>query len=167
MADEPYYEDLSPFRLSEAERDELLSTQLECTFCWSTKDGAPVGVIMAHLWRDGRVWLTATSQRARIGALHRDPRCSVVVTSNGTRLPDARTVTIRGHCVIHEDAETKAWFYPSLAEILVPAAGPQRDAFAKNLDSPLRVVLEVIPEKWITCDAARMMTDSFTALGVD
>lgn len=166
MAEDVYYEDLSQFTLSEAECDELLSTQGESTFCWSTREGAPVGVIMAHLWRDGRVWLTATSQRARIRAIQRDPRCSVVVTSTGTKLPPARTVTIRGRCVVHEDAETKAWFYPALAAQIVPEPGAARDAFRKNLDSPLRVVLEVIPEKWITCDAQKMMADSFAALGV-
>ena len=167
MPDDVYYEDLSQFTLDASERDQLMRRQGECTFCWSTQDGSPVGVIMAHVWRDERVWLTATSQRARIRAIRRDPRCSVVVTSTGTSLPPARTVTIRGRCVVHEDDETKSWFYPALAKIVVPEPGAARDAFCKNLDSPLRVVLEVIPEKWITCDAARMMADSFAALGVD
>lgn len=161
MPDEPFYEDLSAFRLTDAEREELLQTQIECTFCWVTKKGDPLGVIMAYLWRDGRVWLTATRQRARIAAVRKDPRCSIVVTSNGTRLPNARTVTIRGRCVVHEDAATKEWFYPALSEVLVPEPGPERDAFCANLDSPLRVVLEVLPEAWITCDAGRMMADSF------
>lgn len=166
MAEDVYYEDLSAFTLSDAECEELLSTQGESTFCWSTGDGAPVGVIMAHVWRNGRVWLTATRQRARIKAIRRDPRCAVVVTSTGTKLPPARTVTIRGTCVVHEDAETKAWFYPALAARVVPEPGAAQDAFCTNLDSELRVVIEVIPEKWITCDAQKMMEDSFAALGV-
>lgn len=161
-----YYEDLSPFRLSEEEIDELLGTAAECTFCWSTKDGHPMGVIMGHVWKDGRLWTTATSQRARIKAIRRDPRCAVIVTSTGTNLPPARTATLKGRCVIHEDEETKSWFYPALAKTIVTEPGPQLDAFIDHLNSPLRVVIEVIPEKAITCDAMKMMQDSFTELGV-
>jgi nitroimidazol reductase NimA-like FMN-containing flavoprotein (pyridoxamine 5'-phosphate oxidase superfamily) len=161
-----YYEDLSPFRLSEEECDALLRTQSECTFCWTTKDGAPMGVIMGYVWRDGRLWTTATSQRARITAIRRDPRCAVVVTSRGVDQPPARTVTLKGRCVIHDDPKTKAWFYPALAETIVTEPGPTRDAFIEHLDSPLRVVIEVIPEKSISCDAMRMMEESFAALGV-
>lgn len=163
---EIYYEDLSPFALDQAACESLLLAQGECTFCWGTKDGSPMGVIMAYVWREGRVWLTATSQRKRIAALRRNPTCAVVVTSVGTNEPAGRTVTIKGPCTIHEDAETKAWFYPELAKTVVPVVGPARDAFEKHLDSPLRVVLEVEPAKWITCDAAKMMGESFKDLGV-
>lgn len=161
-----YYEDLSPFQLNEEERDALLRAQTECTFCWTTKDGAPMGVIMGYVWRDGRVWTTATSQRARIKAIRRDPRCAVVVTSTGVPQPPARTVTLKGRCVIHEDAATKRWFYPALAETILQEPGPARDAFIAHLDSPLRVVIEVVPERSISCDAMRMMQESFAEMGV-
>jgi len=161
---EAYYEDLTPFRLNETECDELLRTQSECTFCWTTKAGAPMGVIMGYVWRNGRLWTTATSQRARIKAIRRDARCAVVVTSTGVALPPARTVTLTGRCVIHDDADTKRWFYPALAARILPEPGPARDAFVAHLDSPLRVVLEVVPEKSISCDAMRMMQESFAGL---
>lgn len=166
MSEEVYYEDLKPFALGEAETEALLLAQNECTFCWGTKDGSPMGVIMAYVWQDGRVWLTATRQRARIPALRKRPGCAVVVTSIGSTEPAGRTVTIKGKCNIHEDDETKGWFYPALAAKVVPTEGPARDAFCKHLDSPLRVVMEVVPEKWITCDAAKMMGASFAELGV-
>jgi len=164
--DEIYYEDLSPFALSEPDRESLLDVQRECTLCWETRDGSPMGVIMAYVWKDGRVWLTATSQRKRIGAIRRNPTCAVVVTSVGSPEPPGRTVTIKGPCTIHEDDATKAWFYPALAEKVVPVAGTAREAFCKHLDSPLRVVLEVEPQKWLTCDAAKMMSESFDELVV-
>lgn len=34
----------------------------------------------------------------------------------------------------------------------------------EHLDSPLRVVIEVVPETWISCDAMRMMRESFAGL---
>ena len=69
--------------------------------------------------------------------------------------------------VSYEEAETicelpprRFWprdFSPASALIVNPEP---------HLDSPLRVVLEVVPGKWLTCDAAKMMGESFAELGV-
>jgi hypothetical protein len=53
-----------------------------------------------------------------------------------------------------------------LAAAIVTEPGPTRDAFLDHLDSPLRVVIEVIPEKSISCDGMRMMQESFAELAV-
>ena len=63
---------------------------------------------------------------------------------------DADT-TLKGTCVVHEDRETKQWFYPAFTKHI-----GADDAFERMLDSPLRVVLEIIPEKYISYDGAKM-----------
>ncbi|MCG8588581.1 MAG: pyridoxamine 5'-phosphate oxidase family protein [Proteobacteria bacterium] len=157
------FEEVHVFPLDEADGEKLLTTHNECVFMWGTRDHWPVGVIMSYVWRDGRFWLTATSQRKRIAAVRRDPRVSVVVTSTGTKLGPNRTITAKGHCTLHDDAETKAWFYPALGDALFPKS-PHRDAFVEMLDSPRRLVLEVKPEKWITYDGPKMFAAAgFTA----
>ena len=153
------YERVSVYALDDAEREELLRTHAECTFNWATRDGWPMGVIMSYLWQDGRFWLTAGAHRHRIEAVRRDPRVSVVVTSTGTKLPAGKSITAKGRCRVHEDAETKAWFYPAFARHLYPD-DKQALVFAKKLDSPLRVVLEVVPEKWISYDGVKMFRDA-------
>ena len=75
-------------------QERLLLAHNECTFIWSNRDGWPVGVIMSYVWRRGRFWLTASSQRARVSAVRRDPRVCVVVTSTGSPLPRNKTETI-------------------------------------------------------------------------
>ena len=124
------YEQVSVYGLDEAAREELLRTHAECTFNWSTADGWPVGVIMSYLWQDGRFWLTAGAHRHRIEAVRRDPRVSIVVTSTGTKLGAGKSITAKGRCVVHEDAETKRWFYPAFAHHLYPAPAAA-EAFAK------------------------------------
>jgi general stress protein 26 len=153
------YEQVSVYGLDPGPLEELLASHAECTFNWSTRDGWPVGVIMSYLWKNERFWLTAGAHRHRIEAVLRDPRVSIVVTSTGTRLGAGKSATAKGRCVVHEDRATKAWFYPEFARHLYrdPAAA---EAFAKFLDSPLRVVLEVEPTKWITYDGAKMFLDS-------
>jgi hypothetical protein len=149
------YEEVSNFVLSDEDRERLLATQNECVFVWRTSDGWPVGVVMSYVWRDGKVWLTASAQRPRVSAVGRDERVSVAMSSAGTKLPVA-TVTIKGRCEIRRDAETKRWFYPALAAVLVPRDSARQAGFVRMLDSPRRVVLCVTPEQFITFDGRKM-----------
>ena len=45
---------------------------------------------------------------------------------------------------------------PRPSPIRPEATEEQASAFEKTLDSPLRVVMELVPEKWITFDGAKM-----------
>ncbi|MFN0095706.1 MAG: pyridoxamine 5'-phosphate oxidase family protein [Dehalococcoidia bacterium] len=163
------HETVSIYPLDDQQREALLTNASECVLNWSTRDGWPVGVVHAFYWGDGRVWITAGEHRHRIAAIKRDPRVSVVVS--GAAAPAGKApggaITIKGRCVIHSDEETKAWFYPALANKVAGGNPEAAAAFAKRLDSPLRVILEVIPEKWITFDGAKFAMDSAGVLPED
>jgi hypothetical protein len=66
-----------------------------------------------------------------------------------------KSITIKGKCQIHDDKALKEWFYPEFAKA-IRNTPEEADAFEEMLDSPLRVVLEITPEKWITYDGAKM-----------
>lgn len=150
------YERVSIYRLDPEDQDRLLHTARECVFSWCTKDSWPIGVIMSCYWKDGKMWLTAGAHRHRVAAVQRNPRVSVCITSTGTELGPSRTITIKGRCRVREDRETKEWFYREFASHLRRDDQAAAAAFAKMLDSPLRVVLEVTPEKLITYDGTKM-----------
>ena len=150
------YEDVTVYGLDDERERQLLTIQNECTFMWTNREGWPVGVTMSYVWRDGRFWLTASGQRARIRALRRDDRAAVCVTSKGTDLGANLTVTYKGRVTLHEDAETKAWFYPALAEALHPDDEDWQRHFRRFLDSPRRVVLELAPVGRIGFDGHKM-----------
>ena len=76
------HEVVSIYPFTDETREELLSKASECVFNWSTKDGWPVGVVHAFVWRDGRGWITCGAHRHRVSAIRRDPRCSVVVSGS-------------------------------------------------------------------------------------
>ena len=149
------YEEVSELTLSPTDQEKLLREQNECVFIWRRSDGWPVGVVMSYVWRDNKLWLTASSQRPRVSAVHRDGRVSVVVSSAGTRMPPA-TITIRGHCEVLQDAETKRWFYPALAAALIPGRETQQAGFVAMLDSPRRIIMRVTPQHFITFDGRKM-----------
>lgn len=159
------YEDVTGWGLDADSEEAMLAAQTECTFIWANKEGWPVGVIMSFIWRNGRFWLTASGQRARIAAVRRDPRVCIVVTSTGAAgVPRRQTVTYKGVCQLHDDDETKAWFYPELSAALHPDEEMQRH-FARFLDSPRRVILEVEPTQRISFDGIKQA--SATAEWID
>ena len=150
------YEDVTVFGLDDDVEREMLDAQNECTFIWSNKEGWPVGVIMSYVFRDGKFWLTASNQRARINAVRRDPRVCIVVTSTGSKMARNKTVTYKGNCIVHDDRETLEWFYPELSAVIRPGDEDGQALFTKFLDSPRRVVLEVVPTQRIGYDGAKM-----------
>src|ERR1700730_13263302 len=125
------YEDVTVYQLDETGEAELLATQTGCTFIWRNASGHPVGVIMNFVFRDGRFWLTASGQRARVPAVRRDPRVSIVVSSRGSGIVTSKSLTYKGSCHVREDDETKAWFYPALAAAVRPGDPQAQAAFVR------------------------------------
>jgi nitroimidazol reductase NimA-like FMN-containing flavoprotein (pyridoxamine 5'-phosphate oxidase superfamily) len=150
------WEDVRGYDLAPDDETELLARQTECTFVWLGASGHPVGVVMNFVFRDGRFWLTASRRRKRIAAVERDPRVSVVLSSRGSGIAARRSLTYQGRCVVHDDDATKEWFYPALAAAVRPGQPERAAAFRAQLDSPGRVVLEVVPRLRIGFDGDRM-----------
>ena len=150
------FEDVRAYTLDDSDEAELLNRQTECTFIWAGKEGHPMGVIVNYIFRDGRFWLTATEHRPRIKSLRRDPRVSVAITSKGAGIGVSRSLTYKGTCILHDDAETLDWFVPEFSAAMRPGDPEKAAGFAAHLVSPGRLVLEVVPEKRIGYDAAKM-----------
>ena len=154
------YEDVTRYSLDDEAEAELLHHQAECTFIWSNKEGHPVGVVMNFVFHDGRFWLTASGQRARVAAVRRDPRVSITISSLGSAVKTRKSLTYKGSCVVHDDAETSAWFYHALAAAVRPGDVDAQAAFVSHLDSPRRVIFEVLPEGRIGFDSTKMWQDT-------
>jgi hypothetical protein len=160
------YDDVKNYRLDPEREQELLKTGGECTFIWANKAGHPLGVTTAYVAIEGKIWMTATRERVRIKAIARDGRSAIVITSKGTPMGGGKTVTYKGHTVIHDDIETKHWMYNLLAQGMVAegkqdegnafTSGIDPDMFVRFLDTPERIVLEFTPEMSIPFDGDKM-----------
>jgi hypothetical protein len=154
------YEDVSVFALDDAREQRLLAAQTECTFMWTTDTGGPVGVIMNYLVRDGRFWLTCTRRRKRVAAVEARPRVAIAISSRGTDIGVSQALTYQGVATVHDDADTKAWFYGALAARVRPDSVDQQRAFVHHLDTDGRVVIEVAPSGRIGFDSENMFKNS-------
>lgn len=163
------HEIVSIYGFDEQQIDQLMSQAGECVLMWATQDGWPVGVTHSFVWRDGRVWITFAAHRHRATAIRRDPRVSVQVSgvSGNPKTCPQGAATMKGTAVFHDDDDTKAWFYQALAKKVSPNSEQGEEQFRSLLDSPLRVILEVIPQKWITFDSAKSGRDMAGTLRED
>ncbi len=165
------YDDVKQYRLDPEREQELVNTAGECVFIWANKAGHPIGVITAYVPVDGKIWMTATRERVRIKAIARDPRSSVVMSSKGTPMGGGKTVTYKGHTVIHDDPEKKMWMYKILAAGMAMAgdddneftANLDPDLFVRFLDTPERIILEFTPEMSIPFDGDKMAAGTAAA----
>ena len=152
------HEIVSIYPFSEDEVEALMGNAIEAVLMWSTKDGWPVGVTHAFIWRDGKIWLTFASHRHRAAAIRRENRVSVNVSSASYSpsapkdLPSG-AITFKGTGEFLDDDETKAWFYRALAAKVGQGDKEVEDHFYNFLDSPLRTILAVTPVKRIMYNA--------------
>lgn len=154
------YEDVSVFGLSQKRERTLLDRQTECTFMWTTRDGAPMGVIMNYVVHGDCFWVTCTRRRKRVAAIEARPRVAVAITSRGTDIGISQAVTYKGTATVHDDADTKAWFYPALAAKVRPDDASKQAAFIRHLDTDDRVMIEIEPHTRLGFDADEMFRDS-------
>ena len=153
------YEDLTGMQLDDDEIAELLDAGGECIFNWTTKEGYPVGVVVAFVHRDGKIFTTCAERRKRVPALRARPQSAVVINSGG------KTATFKGDSIVHaagDDGfdELKGWFYDRLSRVDVEPEDEYRRNFRRFLDSPHRVIVETDARLVVAFDTARFR--SFT-----
>jgi hypothetical protein len=154
MAKTHDHEIVSIYPFSDGEVDQLMNQSNECVLMWTTKDGWPVGVTHAFVWHEGKIWLTFASHRHRAAAIRRDPRVAVNVSSAGypagtpASFPGG-AITFKGRGAFFDDDATKQWFYRALSQKLNPNNPAGEKFFFELLDSPLRTILAITPEKKI------------------
>jgi general stress protein 26 len=135
--------DASGFALSPRRQELLLAGELECTFCWTSADGHPIGITQAFVYTDGVFWMVSEAARARVRAVRRDPRSAVVVAATGR----SKTMSFKGHTEVVEDRETILRTLREIARRYDPDDEQAQAAHVAAADSPGRVVLRFVPEK--------------------
>ena len=148
------------FHLDDDREMTLLNTQTECTFMWTTRTGDPVGVIMNYVFDNGRFWMTCTRRRKRVPAIEARPRVAVAISSRGTDIGVSQSITYKGDATVHEDAEIASWFYAALAAKVRPGDPEKQAAFVHHLDTPGRIVIEIVPDTRIGFDSEAMFANS-------
>jgi len=157
------WENVKSYSLDADAEQALFDAQIECTFIWAGKEGWPMGVIVNYIYRDGRFWLTASEERPRVNQIRKDPRVSIAITSKGSVIKERQSLTYKCEAIVHKDRETLDRILPEFADAMRPGEPEKAAAFLAMLDSPERVVFELIPQTRIGFDSAKMWAVSEAA----
>jgi hypothetical protein len=153
--DEPVdYEDLTSMQLDDVALAELLDAGGECVFNWTTREGYPVGVVVAFVFHDGKFFTTCAERRKRVPALRARPQSGIVINNGG------KTATFKGDSIVHANGDPgfedlKAWFYRKLSRLDAKPDDAYRQSFATFLDSPHRVIIETDAQLVVAFDTAK------------
>src|SRR6516162_1419908 len=104
----------------------LVGDRGECVFTWSTREGYPVGVVVAYVYRDGTFWTTCAGHKKRLRALRARPKAAVVISKDG------HTATFKGDCVIH-GRDDDDW--DQLTRVVLPSPGWRRPGLRRGFRS--------------------------------
>ncbi len=152
MASQDQWENIEQFRMTREEADKVIAEAPGCTVCWTRKDGQPLGVWMSHAVFDGHVWVTTTENRPKTKAWRRDPRASAVFGIGGKA-----AVTLVGRVEISDDPKLRMRFLTALADKMGLTDPELRRQWYVHLDSPGRVIVKIVPEKYITFDERKLV----------
>lgn len=157
------WENVKSYSLDSDAEEALYAAQIECTMIWASKDGWPMGVIVNYIHRDGRFWLTMSEERPRVNQIRKDPRVCIAISSKGSSIKERQSLTYKCEAIVHTDRETLDRILPDFAATMRPGDPEKAAAFLKMLDSPERVVVELIPVKRVGFDSAKMWAASEAA----
>ncbi|MFK8022957.1 MAG: hypothetical protein AB8G26_03240 [Ilumatobacter sp.] len=160
------YEDLTTMKLDDDALAELLDAGGECVFNWTTKDGHPVGVVVAFVYHEGKFFTTCAERRKRVPALRKRPHSGIVINNGG------KTATYKGESVVHANGdpgfdELKTWFYRRLSRLDQNPDDPYVQSFAKFLDSPHRVIIETDARLVVAFDTAKFRAFTVEAMAAN
>ena len=74
----------------------------------------------------------------------------------GHRHSGPPVVDVHGHVFVHNDDATLAWFVPEFSRAMRPGHPAAAESFARHLLSPGRVVIELVPQRRLGFDGAKM-----------
>ncbi len=133
--------------------EQLLLQQNECSLCWLKSDGAPAATIVSFVWAEQSVWMTALAGSARVQALLRDPRSTVVITGKGSPVGASRCVSMQGQVIVCTEQTIRDWFFPVFAKAVLPDSRKGAAMMASMMSGPENLVLQFVPEKVIPWDS--------------
>jgi PPOX class probable F420-dependent enzyme len=142
MSDAANQSEANPFELTRDQINGLINDAHGCVVTWTRRDGHPAAAYVTHAILDGEIYITSRERRAKNVALRRDPRTAVVV-----EIPGRGGVTILGRAEFSEDPELRRRIMNAMAD-RANYQGAARENFIRNLDSPGRVIIRIVPERY-------------------
>jgi len=128
-------------QFSPEEQQALLEAGREMFLTHLTREGFPMVTVHVYVLRDGTLWSTSVRRRVKYGALKRDPRCGVCISTAGLGLPFGGAMTLKTRVEFVEDPATVEEICRLHGERYYEGARA-RELFVRSLLTPNRVAMK-------------------------
>lgn len=148
------------YPMEKADFDDLFHNARYCEMAHINGKGYPIVTPMFYVIIDGHVHVSSIKgYRHKVHALDKRPNTSVVIHNDGMQLRHQKCILVIGKARVSDDEDLKTKIHWAIIDkYWVELKDPVRrqEAFAA-VHTPLRAIIEVIPEKTISWDFGKMV----------
>ncbi len=147
-----------PMELNEFEL--LYRHNAYCEMAHVNKRGYPVVSPMFYVIKNDNIMMsTIKNYRLKVGCLKENPKMSVTIHNDGTNVRHQKAILVMGQAVIHDDDELMREIHWKIIDkyFFELTTDEERETAFEAVHTPLRCIIEVIPEKVMTWDLGKML----------
>ena len=148
------------YPLESEEFEMLLRENAYCEMGHVNGRGYPVVTPMFYVIKDDHIMMSSIKEyRHKVGHLTKNPKMSVSIHNDGTNVRHQKAILVMGQAVIHDDDELMREIHWKIIDkyVLELTTDEERAAVFEAVHTPLRCIIEVIPEKILTWDLGKML----------
>lgn len=149
----------SEYPMEKEDFDELYHNARYCVMAHINSKGYPIVTPMFYVVVDGLVHMSSIKgYRYKVHALERRPNMSVAIHNDGMQLRHQKSILIIGKGEVSYDRDLRTKIHWAIVDKYWPdLTGKLREDAFKAVDTPLRAIIKVIPEKIISWDFGKMV----------
>ena len=147
-----------PMELNEFEL--LYHHSAYCEMAHVNKRGYPVVSPMFYVIKNDNIMMsTIKNYRLKVGCLKENPKMSVTIHNDGTNVRHQKAILVMGQAVIHDDDELMREIHWKIIDkyFFELTTDEERETAFEAVHTPLRCIIEVIPERIMTWDLGKML----------
>ncbi len=145
----------------ESEEFELLFRQnAYCEMAHVNGRGYPVVTPMFYVIKDDHIMMSSIKEyRHKVGWLKKNPKMTVSIHNDGTNVRHQKAILVMGQAVIHDDDALMRDIHWQIIDkyFFELTTDEEREAVFEAVHTPLRCIIEVVPEKILTWDLGKML----------
>ena len=150
----------SDYPMEKADFNELLFNGRYCQMAHINNKGYPIVTPMFYVMLDDHIHISSIKgYRYKVHALEKRPQMSVVIHNDGMALRHQKSILVIGNAKVSYEEELKRKVHWGIVDkYWVELTDPdvRQEAF-EAVHTPLRAIIQVVPEKIISWDLGKMV----------
>lgn len=142
------------------EFDLLFRENAYCEMAHVNKRGFPVVTPMFYVIKNDHIMMSSIKKyRHKVHHLQNNPKMTVCIHNDGTNVRHQKAILIMGEAEIHDDDALMREIHWMIIDkyFFELTTDEERAAVFEAVHTPLRCIIEVIPEKIMTWDLGKML----------